>query len=270
MEERVKISELKNSLTLKGDEFFVVNQQNPVDKKLETRATPIGELLSFIKAGIKESLDEIMPVGSLKAYTGKVENIDSVPGWLLCNGSKVSRTKYQKLYNVIGSLYGGVGSETFSLPDLRGRVIMGYCNGTSPLNPKFGYWDENQNITLGSNNLQGEFYHKLNVSELPAHAHNNNHTHQYFNIAHLNYGYIDMYRNGIYTRGSAVIAFAPGDMAAKAIEESKNKNVTTFSPDVSAYIGETSEAGGYTTVAGDNEPHNNMQPYVTVNYLIKY
>ena len=270
MEDKIQISALKNTLTLKGDEFFVVNQRNPLDKKLETRATPMSDLLDYIKNGIKESLDEIMPVGSLKAYTGKVETVDSIPGWLLCNGSRVSRTKYQKLYNVIGSLYGNAGSETFSLPDLRGRVIMGYCNGTAPLNPEFGNWHENQGITLGNKNIQGEFYHKLNVSELPSHTHNNNHTHQYFNIAHLNYGYIDMYRSGIYTRGSAVIAFAPGDKAAKAIEESKNNDIGTFSPDVSAYIGETSEAGGYTAATGDNEPHNNMQPYVTVNYLIKY
>jgi microcystin-dependent protein len=270
MDDQVSISGLKKSFTLKGDEYFVVNQSNPVDKKIETRTSSLEDLMSYIKSGIKESLDEVMPIGSLKAYTGKVANLDSIPGWLLCNGSKVSRVKYKKLYDVIGSLYGSTGSDTFTLPDLRGKVIMGYCNGTSPLNPKFGSWNSDQNITLGSNNTHGEFYHKLNANELPSHSHNNNHTHQYFNIAHLNYNYIDMYREGQFFKGNAIIGFAPGDKAAKAIEESKNNNLATFSPDVSAYVGETNESGGYTSVAGDNEPHNNMQPYVAINYLIKY
>jgi microcystin-dependent protein len=271
MEDQLPISNLKKAFSLLGDEAFVVNQVNPVDKKLETRYTPLEDIMTYIKSEIKESLDEVMPVGSIKSYTGKVANVDSIPGWLLCNGNMVSRTKYKKLYDVIGSLYGPVAAESFALPDLRGRVIMGYCNGTSPLKPRFGNWKENQSITLGKNNQSnGVFYHQLNQSELPAHTHPNNHTHQYFNIAHLDHTYIDMYQaQGNYSRGTAVISFAPGDKAAKAIEESKN-NSSTFSPDVSAYIGETSEGGGYTGTAGSNAPHNNMQPYVTVNYLIKY
>jgi microcystin-dependent protein len=271
MDDRIPISNLKTAYTLLGDEAFVVNQKNPVDKKLETRYTPLNDLMSYIKGEIKESLEEVMPIGSIKAYTGKVTNVDSIPGWLLCNGDMVSRTKYKKLYDVIGSLYGPTGAESFSLPDLRGRVIMGYCNGTSPLNPLFGNWKSGQNISLGKNpGAAGEFYHPLTQSELPSHSHPNSHTHQYFNIAHLDYRYIDMYRvHGNYSRGNAVISFAPADKAAKAIEESKN-NDTTFSPDVSAYVGETSPAGGFTGTAGDNVAHNNMQPFVTVNYLIKY
>lgn len=272
MENQLPISGLKRAFALNGDERFVVNQNNPVDKKIETRYSPLDDLMKYIKNEIKESLDEIMPVGSIKSYTGEVKNLDSIPGWLLCNGSKVSRVKYKKLYGVIGSLYGNTGSDTFTLPDLRGRVIVGYCNGTSPLKPLFGNWKEDKTIILGSNaNSNGDFYHRLNTNELPAHSHNNNHTHQYFNIAHLNYAYIDMYKQTDFltSRGSSVIAFAPGDKAAKAIEQSKDDNVS-FSQDVSAYVGQTEPAGGVTSVAGNNEPHNNMQPYVTVNYLIKY
>jgi microcystin-dependent protein len=187
---------------------------------------------------------------------------------LLCNGEKISRIKYKKLYDVIGSLYGSTGPETFTLPDLRGRIIVGYCNGSSPLKPKFGNWKENESIALGSNS-KGEFYHTLNTGEMPSHNHNNNHTHQYFNISNLDFRYIDMYKEGTFSKGGQVIAFAPSAKVVKAIEESKNSSVT-FSPDISAYIGETNESGGYTSSTGNNEAHNNMQPYVTVNYLIKY
>lgn len=47
-------------------------------------------------------------------------------GWLLCDGSSVSRTTYANLFAVIGITHGsGDGSTTFSLPDGRGRVIAG-------------------------------------------------------------------------------------------------------------------------------------------------
>lgn len=47
-------------------------------------------------------------------------------GYLLCNGSAVSRTTYSALFAKIGTLYGtGDGSTTFTLPNLTDRVIWG-------------------------------------------------------------------------------------------------------------------------------------------------
>jgi microcystin-dependent protein len=47
-------------------------------------------------------------------------------GWLLCDGSAISRTTYSSLYTAIGTTYGtGDGTTTFNIPDLRGRVIAG-------------------------------------------------------------------------------------------------------------------------------------------------
>ena len=47
-------------------------------------------------------------------------------GWLLCDGSAVSRTTYTELFDVIGTTFGaGNGSTTFNLPDLRGRIGVG-------------------------------------------------------------------------------------------------------------------------------------------------
>lgn len=44
-------------------------------------------------------------------------------GWLLCDGTAVSRTTYAALFAVISTVYGvGDGSTTFNLPDGRGRV----------------------------------------------------------------------------------------------------------------------------------------------------
>jgi microcystin-dependent protein len=49
-------------------------------------------------------------------------------GFLICDGSAISRTSYAALWGVLGTRYGaGDGSTTFNLPDTRGRVIVGYA-----------------------------------------------------------------------------------------------------------------------------------------------
>jgi microcystin-dependent protein len=64
------------------------------------------------------------PTGTLVAYAGS-----SAPtGWLICDGSAISRSTYSTLFGVISTTYGaGDGSTTFNLPDLRGRVAVGYA-----------------------------------------------------------------------------------------------------------------------------------------------
>ena len=63
------------------------------------------------------------PTGSIKPFAGT-----TIPdGYLLCDGSAVSRTTYAALFAVIGTTYGsGDGSTTFNLPNLSdGRVAAG-------------------------------------------------------------------------------------------------------------------------------------------------
>lgn len=49
-------------------------------------------------------------------------------GFLLCDGSAVSRATYSALFAVIGTTWGvGDGSSTFNLPDTRGRLIIGWA-----------------------------------------------------------------------------------------------------------------------------------------------
>lgn len=51
-------------------------------------------------------------------------------GFLLCDGSALSRTSYSTLFEAIGTAYGaGNGSTTFNIPDLRGEFIRGVDNG---------------------------------------------------------------------------------------------------------------------------------------------
>ena len=63
-----------------------------------------------------------IPIGVVQAFAG-----NTVPdGWLLCDGSAVSRTDYANLYAVIGDTYGnGDGSTTFNVPNLVDKFVEG-------------------------------------------------------------------------------------------------------------------------------------------------
>ena len=64
----------------------------------------------------------ITPTGSVLAFAGR----SSPAGWLLCDGSAVSRTEYAALFTVIGTTYGsGNGTSTFNLPNLTNKFIEG-------------------------------------------------------------------------------------------------------------------------------------------------
>ena len=52
-------------------------------------------------------------------------------GYLVCDGSAISRTTYVNLFLVLGTMYGnGDGSTTFNLPDYRGKFLRGTDNGS--------------------------------------------------------------------------------------------------------------------------------------------
>ena len=62
------------------------------------------------------------PTGVVQAFAGRT----TPQGWLLCDGSAVSRTDYAALYAVIGTTYGaGNGSTTFNLPNLVDKFVEG-------------------------------------------------------------------------------------------------------------------------------------------------
>lgn len=81
---------------------------------------PVQDAEGNLLAGIK---------GEVKIYAGA-----SAPtGWLLCDGSPISRTTYADLFDVIGTSFGtGDGSTTFNLPDLRDKFAIGK-SGTKAL-----------------------------------------------------------------------------------------------------------------------------------------
>lgn len=66
---------------------------------------------------------EFAPSGAITLWATGV----APTNWLLCDGTAVSRSTYDVLYGVIGTTYGvGNGSTTFNLPNLKGKVPVGY------------------------------------------------------------------------------------------------------------------------------------------------
>lgn len=81
-------------------------------------------------------------------------------GWLLADGSEVSRTTYAGLFAEIGTRYGdGDGSTTFTLPDLRGRSPIGAGQGSSLTNRDINA------VNVGTET------HTLTEDEMPSHSH---------------------------------------------------------------------------------------------------
>ena len=68
---------------------------------------------------------KFVPVGSVIMFAGST----APTGYLLCDGSEVSRREHSNLFDAIGSTYGpGDGSTTFNVPDLRQRFPLGLAD----------------------------------------------------------------------------------------------------------------------------------------------
>jgi len=59
-------------------------------------------------------------IGEIRMFGGNFAPVD----WAFCEGQVLSISEFSALYNLIGTTYGGDGTTTFNLPDLRGRLPM--------------------------------------------------------------------------------------------------------------------------------------------------
>src|SRR5438270_10276293 len=80
-------------------------------------------------------------------------------GWATCDGQMLPISQYQALFAVLGTAFGGDGSNTFGLPDLRGRVPLhvGSLNGGG--------------LTVDLGQVGGEEGHALTAAEMADHTH---------------------------------------------------------------------------------------------------
>lgn len=199
----------------------------------------ITDTRSFVQLSTNVQAAHLMPIGTMLDYAGTT----APSGFLLCYGQTISRTTYKDLFGIIGTIYGsGDGSTTFNLPDCRGRVSAGKDNmgGTSanrltnPTSSTTGGIDGD-----GLANTGGSETHSITEPQLPALT--GNHA-AMVPSAH------GSYRSGIVSAGGQNYGSASYPAAAGT------NSTTTWS---------------WTISFGGNTPHNNVQPTIIFNKIIK-
>tara|TARA_R110000803_G_scaffold130778_9_gene198069 strand:- start:1353 stop:2537 length:1185 start_codon:yes stop_codon:yes gene_type:complete len=123
---------------------------------IATNVTNIGTNTTAIGVGL--------PPGVIFDYAAAT----APTGWLLCEGTAVSRTTYSALFAVIGTGFGaGDGSSTFNVPDYRDRVAVGQ-SGTKTLAAAAGA----DTVTLATGNLPSHAHTgAVHTHAGPSHAH---------------------------------------------------------------------------------------------------
>jgi microcystin-dependent protein len=151
-------------------------------------------------------------------------------GWAFCNGALLPINQNQALFSILGTTYGGDGRINFGLPNLQGRTPFHVGNG----------------IVLGE--LGGETTHTLNISELPTHNHLINVDATTVATSNTN----TPASNSLL--GQTIGVPSTGSNFQVSMYGSPNSN-TVLAP---ATIGNT----------GGSQPHENMSPYLTLNFII--
>lgn len=149
-------------------------------------------------------------------------------GWAFCQGQILSIAQNTALFSLLGTTFGGNGQTTFALPDLRGRTAVG--TGQGPGLPA---------INLGE--MSGEPTHTLIITEMPAH----NHT------ATLNV--------------SPDVGDQPSPVGNVLAQEAAGATAVYANTSPTSSMRNNTVTVG---IAGGSQPHNNMQPYLGMNYVI--
>lgn len=175
-----------------------------------------------------------LPPGSLLDFAGSTPPL----GFLLCDGSNVSRTTYGLLFAVIGTTFGaGDGSTTFTLPDFRRRVAVGAGGtGTAELGNSVG-------------SSGGSETHTLTQAEMPNHTHTQN-SHNHSQNAH---GHTAERLTG----SSGTLRY---DTVAGGFTRNTSSGNATATNNAATATNQATGGGG---------AHNNMQPSLVVLKIIK-
>ena len=151
-------------------------------------------------------------------------------GWAFCNGQLLPLSQNTALFSLLGTTYGGDGKSTFALPDMEGQAPMHPGQGQGLSLRDLGQLGGSETVTLLD-------------SELPAHTHSVQAT-----AANAN---TEIPAGAVLGRGN--FGFQ-GNTGAVSLYSNDAPN-TNMSPQAMA-------------LAGGDQPHNNMQPYLTLSFCI--
>lgn len=153
-------------------------------------------------------------------------------GWALCHGQLLFISQNSALFSLLGTTYGGDGRTTFGLPDLRGRAAMHPGNGPGLSSYRLGQKGGQEQV-------------QLTLAQIPNHDHQLNAA-----ISSLRVQSVNDLPDSTDPSGSY--------LANRTSYSDTGANVNMGIGSVKL---ETSSSGG-------NQPHNNMQPFQAVNFII--
>ena len=231
--------------------------------RIQDAAIAVGDRVSVLQQdsvmlviGRLSGVDVAAPVGSIMPYAGAT----APTGWLLADGSAVSRTTYAALYAVIGTTYGvGNGSTTFNVPNLKNSVPVG--SGDTYARAATG---GASTVTLSSSNIPG---HTHSFSDTSTSNGSHGHTVSVTVDAggsHTHYVGGQGYVSGLQYGGSSIAASTSSGVTA-----SDGYHSHTASGSAASDGSHTHDVSGTTGSTGSGGSHENMPPYVAMPYIIR-
>lgn len=181
-------------------------------------------------------------------------------GYLLCDGSAVSRDTYSALFAVIGTVYGaGDGSTTFNVPDLSGRVVLGVSQSHA-----LGSTGGSETVTLTENQLPAHSH------VVPQHGHGNDIAAAMPALSHTVTQAVFKYNSP----GSSTALSGSDATLYTGTNTASASRKTNFS--VSDHVPQDCTTSGSVTAcpamtsgsSGQSGVHSNMQPYMSLSYII--
>ncbi len=186
-----------------------------------------------------ETLLALLPTGTVVNFAGSTPPT----GFLICDGSSLNRTTYSNLFSVIGTSFGAPDGNSFNIPDLRGRTVVGVGSGPG-LTTR----------SLGSS--LGEESHTLSAAELAPHTHSGTTGTDYPDHAHYFITYQDDY------------AFLSNNQQPPGFARDANSAVANYTSGATARHQHDFGTNSGNGVSGN--AHNNMQPSLVLTAIIKF
>ena len=184
-------------------------------------------------------------------------------GYLLCDGSAVSRTSFAGLFGILGTMYGtGNGSTTFNLPDLRQRFPVGKAaSGTASTLAGTGGAIDHTHTVPAHHHAMGTGA-DLNITSSGAHSHgitDPTHTHAHNGTAAANFAGTGGLQGAQITTPMTITAAATGITVNSASHVHAS---ASFAGKIGLVTGGVD--GNAAMTSGTQNP-----PYLVINYIIK-